>query len=101
MRIFINSIQGPSKDLEERLRFHLSRLERNKTDRSIDHWILGECVMQLLKISKTTLRSLRENGILTYSRIDGKSYYNIVDVMTSLEKQESGLQKERRNHGTN
>jgi len=62
------------------LNFHKSRLEQFS-----EEWIDGQVVMQTLHISKRTLQSLRDGGVLPYSRINGKFYYKISDMETLLE----------------
>ncbi|MCA6380148.1 MAG: helix-turn-helix domain-containing protein [Cytophagales bacterium] len=62
------------------LNFHKSRLEKFS-----DEWIDGQIVMQTLHISKRTLQSLRDCGVLPYSRINGKFYYKVSDIETLLE----------------
>ena len=60
--------------------YHKSRLESFK-----EEWIDGQDVMQTLHISKRTLQSLRDNGVLPYSRINGKFYYKVSDIEALLE----------------
>lgn len=62
------------------LNFHKSRLEQFS-----DEWIDGQVVMQTLHISKRTLQSLRDSGVLPYSRINGKFYYKVSDMEALLE----------------
>ena len=62
------------------LNFHKSRLEQFS-----DEWIDGQIVMQTLHISKRTLQSLRDSGVLPYSRINGKFYYKVSDIEALLE----------------
>jgi|TARA_R110000868_G_scaffold224472_1_gene476454 hypothetical protein len=62
------------------LNFHKSRLEQFS-----EEWIDGQVVMQTLHISKRTLQSLRDSGVLPYSRINGKFYYKVSDIEALLE----------------
>ena len=62
------------------LNFHKSRLEQFS-----EEWIDGQVVMQTLHISKRTLQSLRDSGVLPYSRINGKFYYKVSDIEKMLE----------------
>lgn len=62
------------------LNFHKSRLEKFS-----DEWIDGQIVMQTLFISKRTLQSLRDSGVLPYSRVNGKFYYKVSDMEALLE----------------
>ena len=45
-----------------------------------DKWMNGETVMKKLGISKRTLQNYRDGGILPYSTVGGKFYYNIRDI---------------------
>ena len=48
-------------------------------------WIDGQDVMLALKVSKRTLQTMRDTGILPYSRINGKFYYKVEDLEKLLE----------------
>lgn len=43
-------------------------------------WLTSEEVCRLLKISKRTLQSYRDNGILPFSQIGRKIYYKASDI---------------------
>ena len=58
-----------------------------------DAWMDGQEVMLLLKISKRTLQSMRDNGTLPFSRINGKFYYKTVDIQLMLESNYSSSKK--------
>jgi hypothetical protein len=62
------------------INFHKSRLEQFS-----EEWIDGQVVMQTLHISKRTLQSLRDSGVLPYSRINGKFYYKVSDIEALME----------------
>ena len=62
------------------LNYHKSRLEQFS-----DEWIDGQVVMQTLHISKRTLQSLRDSGVLPFSRINGKFYYKVSDIEMMLD----------------
>jgi len=51
---------------------------------ALEDWIDNQDVMNLLHISLRTLQSLRSNGILPYSRINGKIYYRRQDIQKIL-----------------
>ena len=46
----------------------------------VQKWMNGETVMKKLGISKRTLQNYRTDGILAYSAVGGKFYYNIRDI---------------------
>lgn len=43
-------------------------------------WIDCEQALNMLRISKRTLRSMRDSGILPCSRLNGKIYYKVDDI---------------------
>lgn len=51
---------------------------------SLEHWIDGQTVLQMLHISKRTLQTLRTNGTLPYSRIGKKLFYCYEDILKIL-----------------
>ena len=60
---------------------------RNK---GLQKWLDNQEVCQLLNISKRTLQTYRDNGILPYSQIGHKMYYRPEDVervLNQLKKQ--------------
>lgn len=80
------------------LKAYLQVLRKSNFERFQETWIDGQDVMQALHISKRTLQSLRDSGVLPHSRLNGKFYYKVADVEAMLEKNYSGKQ-ERRNYG--
>ena len=62
------------------------RLEsRRISERMADEWMDSEQVMTILKISKRTIQNLRNNGVLAFSRVNGKFYYKATDLEKLLE----------------
>ena len=51
-----------------------------------DKWLDIQEVCLLLKISKRTLQSYRDNGILPFSQVSGKIYFKASDIEEHLEK---------------
>lgn len=62
-----------------------------------EQWLDAQEVMQSLHISKRTLQSLRDNGTLPYSRINGKFYYKLSDIEQLLNSNYSHFKSD--NHG--
>ncbi|HKM94485.1 MAG TPA: helix-turn-helix domain-containing protein [Prolixibacteraceae bacterium] len=60
-------------------------LKQTGADKFKQQWIDGNDVMLSLNISKRTLQSLRDNGVLPHSRINGKFYYKVSDLENLLE----------------
>lgn len=72
-------------------------LKQTRTEKFKQEWIDGQDVMLALKISKRTLQTMRDTGILPYSRIVGKFYYKVADIEELLESNYSRNLK-RDNH---
>lgn len=60
-------------------------LTKSKLDSFKETWVDGQVVMQTMHISKRTLQTLRDNGTLPFSRINGKFYYKVSDLESLLE----------------
>lgn len=48
-------------------------------------WLDNQDVSMALHLSKRTLQTLRDNGTLPYSHINGKIYYKSSDILALLE----------------
>ena len=46
----------------------------------VEKWLTGAAVMKKLGVSKRTLQTYRDTGILKYSAVGSKFYYNIRDI---------------------
>ncbi len=77
----IASISQDVKEIKEALHF----IAKSSLMQLKDEWIDGQIVMQTLHISQRTLQSLRDNGTLPFSRINGKFYYKVTDIQEMLE----------------
>jgi len=64
-------------------------------DRSLKDWLDNQDVCQILNISKRTLQTYRDNGMLAFTRIGYKMYYKADDVK-SIIPLGADRQKERR-----
>ncbi len=63
------------------------RVEKiNKKDPLEDRWLDIQDVCELLHISKRTLQSYRDKGILPFSQIGAKIYYKASDIQKHLDK---------------
>lgn len=51
-----------------------------------ERWLDNQEVCHILKISKRTLQSYRDNGTLAFSQAGSKIYYKASDVEAHLEK---------------
>lgn len=62
----------------------LIELRRIKESGLKEKWLENNDLSELLGVSKRTLLKHRENGILPYSKVDGKIYYKASDVEALL-----------------
>ena len=67
------------------IKAYLQQIHQSRLESFTEEWIDGQDVMQTLHISKRTLQSLRDSGVLPYSRINGKFYYKVSDMEALLE----------------
>ncbi len=54
-------------------------------ERGMGEWLDNQDVCRILNISPRTLQTLRDNGTLSYSRINHKIYYKPQDVKRILQ----------------
>ncbi|MBN1185685.1 MAG: helix-turn-helix domain-containing protein [Bacteroidales bacterium] len=85
-------------DIRE-VKAYLQNLKQTRAEKFKECWIDGQDVMLALNISKRTLQSLRDKGILPYSRISGKFYYKVSDLEALLENNYSGNIKKPLGYG--
>lgn len=60
--------------------------DRRNTNPLTEVWLDIQEACQLLKISKRTLQSYRDNGILAFSQIGGKIYFRASDIESHLNR---------------
>ncbi len=70
----------------ERFAERIETLFQNCDDKGLQEWLDNQEVCQLLRISKRTLQTYRDNGILPFSQIGHKMFYRSKDVQQVLEK---------------
>lgn len=51
-----------------------------------EQWLDNNELMELLKISKRTAQSYRDNGIISFSQVGNKIYYKLSDVEELMKK---------------
>lgn len=74
----LDQIAAMTQDVKE-IKAALNFMMKSSLNELKEEWIDGQIVMQTLHISVRTLQSLRDNGTLPYSRINGKFYYKVSD----------------------
>jgi tRNA U34 5-carboxymethylaminomethyl modifying GTPase MnmE/TrmE len=85
MQEIINMVAVIKKDIRE-LHAEIKKLTKTHTQQLSEEWIQREQVMQILNIKERKLQSMRDNGTLPYSQIDGKIYYRTTDVENLLKQ---------------
>ena len=66
-----------------------------------DKWLSSEEVCYLLMISKRTLQSYRDRGILPFAQIGRKLYYKASDIQAYLELHYIKANYQKENHNAN
>ncbi len=84
MNEILNLLMQLTQDFDL-IRAYVLAMKKSKLDSFKETWIDGQDVLQTMHISKRTLQSLRDNGTLPYSRINGKFYYKVADIESLLE----------------
>ena len=62
------------------------KLDKYPVNPLTETWLDIQETCQLLKISKRTLQSYRDNGILPFSQIGGKIYFRSIDIEDHLQR---------------
>ena len=75
------------------IKAYLEVYRKTRLERFNEAWIDGQDIMQTLHISKRTLQTWRDSGILPYSQIKGKFYYKLSDIESILEANHSNAKK--------
>ncbi len=69
----------------ENIEEKVERLYRRQEDLGLKKWLDNQDVCEILDITKRTLQSYREKGLLLYSRIEYKIRYKPEDVQKLLQ----------------
>lgn len=79
--------EGPFEAMISKVETFVEKAEalcKNSKDKSLKTWLDNQDVCQCLNISKRTLQTYRENGLLPYSQIKHKIRYKPEDVEALL-----------------
>ena len=79
----IDLLMSLSQEVKD-IKAHLEDL-KNSNSKLKDTWLDNQDVMQTLHISKRTLQTFRTNGIIPFSKIQGKFYYKEADIKQILQ----------------
>jgi len=59
---------------------------RDNGDKALQKWLDNQEVCEILNVSKRTLQTYRENGLLPYTQINRKMFYKPEDVEAVINK---------------
>jgi len=96
MEEIVKAILQLSGELKE-VKTHLQYLKKTRAEIFNETWIDGQDILLALNISQRTLQTLRDSGILPFSRLNGKFFYKVSDLETILESNYSGTRKRKSN----
>ncbi len=83
----IESMQEVYRKLADKMDHIDKKLDDRKNTKQLSEiWLDIQEACQLLKISKRTLQSYRDNGILPFSQIGGKIYFRSADIEEHLNR---------------
>ena len=82
----IHIISDAFKQVLEKLDHIDHRLDNIPAKPLTENWLDIEEACILLKISKRTLQSYRDNGILPFSQVGGKIYFRASDIEAHLRR---------------
>lgn len=78
VKVIKTDIANLSKKVEEMSKTHAQHLK--------EEWIQRDEVLKILKIGKRKLQTMRDNGQIPFSQIDGKIYYRTTDIESLLKE---------------
>lgn len=61
------------------------QLEVIESGQTIKAWLTGDEICKLLRVSKRTLQTYRDNRVIPFSQIGRKIYYKYTDITNYLE----------------
>lgn len=79
MQEVLNLVKTIKKDIGT-LRTEVAEMSKTHAQHLSEEWITKEKVLAILKISPRKLQTMRDNGQIPFSQIDGKIYYKTSDV---------------------
>lgn len=74
-------------NLEERIVNKMTTLLKQKPQ--VENWLKSADVRKILGISPGSLQTLRVNGIIPFSKLNGTLYYKLEDITDALNKYKS------------
>ena len=70
-----------------------SSLGHSENNPHIPEWVDAQVILQLLKVSKPTLKRYRAKNIVVHSKMGGKYLYDIRYILNQLDDEKEGGKK--------
>ncbi|SHM90349.1 helix-turn-helix domain-containing protein [Flavobacterium chilense] len=80
-----SALDGMKKELKELLEMTKSATEKYVSIFNEEKWLDNQEVCLMMSITKRTLQTYKDKGLLSYSRLNRKNYYKLSDVKALLE----------------
>jgi hypothetical protein len=80
-----SALDRMKNELKELLEMTKDATEKYASIFNKQEWLDNQEVCLMMKITKRTLQTYKDKGILSYSRLNRKNYYKLSDVKTLLE----------------
>lgn len=74
------------KDLDEMIRLTDQVSRTYSTIFNAEKWLDNQEVCLMLNITKRTLQTYKDRGLLPYSKLNRKNYYKLTDVLVLLKQ---------------
>lgn len=88
-------LRNLTEELKE-IKLFVQTLQKSKAEQFKETWIDGQEVSIALNISQRSLQTLRDSGLLPFSKFHGKCFYKVADLETLFESSYIRTQKSKR-----
>ena len=79
-----SALDGMKNELMELLEMTKSATEKYNSIFNEEKWLDNQKVCFMMNITKRTLQTYKDKGLLSYSRLNRKNYYKLSDVRALL-----------------
>lgn len=80
-----SALDGMKNELKDLLEMTKDATKKYTSIFNKEKWLDNQEVCLMMNITKRTLQTYKDKGILSYSRLNRKNYYKLSDVKTLLE----------------
>ena len=92
MQEVMNLVKSIKNDINA-LRSEVAKMAKTHAQYLSEEWVQRDQVLEILRISPRKLQTMRDNGTLPFSQIDGKFYYRIADVENLLKNNYTNFER--------